>query len=150
MSGQLVHVIIHGDAEPAGVACTRCGQQIKRPYYADDVPEPVCWHCQQRPCEGHSAFCHECQCPGNPDNPRRGMCRCGARWSGDQTCHCATCHLTFTSVGPFDAHRVGEMNDRRCLTPGELRKKGYEPNKYGRWRKPAPEGTFQGRNDDGA
>lgn len=30
---------------------------------------------------------------------------CDARWFGRRTCHCGSCHRTFTGVGPFDAHR---------------------------------------------
>lgn len=34
-------------------------------------------------------------------------CRCGARWAGSTTAHCAgTCHLTFSGVSTFDAHRA--------------------------------------------
>ena len=45
-------------------------------------------------------------------------CRCGARWAGSRTCHCAAagCHLTFTSVGSFDAHRKGG----RCNPPADV------------------------------
>lgn len=31
--------------------------------------------------------------------------RCGARWSGSQTAHCARCCRTFSGVSGFDAHR---------------------------------------------
>lgn len=66
-----------------------------------------------------------------------GYCRCGAKWAGENLCHCATCHLTFMSVTGFDAHR-----DRlaiQCRTEDELRKRGYEPNPQGHWRRPRPE-----------
>ncbi|GGM53515.1 hypothetical protein ACFFX1_54855 [Dactylosporangium sucinum] len=45
-------------------------------------------------------------------------CRCSVRWAGSRTCHCAVagCHLTFTSVGAFDAHRKGG----RCNPPAEV------------------------------
>ncbi len=52
-----------------------------------------------------------------PDNlPNR--CRCGTRWSGSNTCHCAAtaCHRTFTGVGAFDAHRRGGG----CADPATL------------------------------
>lgn len=75
-----------------------------------------------------------------------GSCRCGARWFGEAICHCATCHLTFTSIGPFDAHRVGPIGKprRRCWTEAELRDKGYEPNSHGHWRRPRPAGSIPG------
>jgi hypothetical protein len=40
-------------------------------------------------------------------------CRCGARWAGIRTAHCAgTCHQTFSSPAAFDEHRVdGECHD---------------------------------------
>ncbi|MBO0864841.1 MAG: hypothetical protein J2P16_07210 [Mycobacterium sp.] len=60
--------------------------------------------------------------------------RCEATWTGKAVCHCAGCHLTFTSIGPFDAHRF----NGKCRAPAELRSKGYQPNDEGHWRKPAP------------
>jgi hypothetical protein len=63
---------------------------------------------------------------------------CRGWWRGERVCHCASCHLTFTSIGPFDAHRDGPMNDRRCRTEPELRQRGYEPNDSGYWRQPMP------------
>lgn len=80
------------------------------------------------------------------DNNNRsafGACSCGARWTGARICHCARpgCHRTFTSIGAFDAHRVGG----HCATEAELERRGYEPNDAGHWRQPAPEGTFAGR-----
>lgn len=44
-------------------------------------------------------------------------CRCGARWSGSGSTHCAGgCHLTFSGVPPFDRHRV----KGRCVEPSSL------------------------------
>lgn len=43
-------------------------------------------------------------------------CRCGARWAGSRTAHCASCHETFSGVTPFDAHRRGG----ECRTPGDV------------------------------
>lgn len=151
----LVHVTVPtlgaltGPATP-GQDCPRCSQRIKPPYYESDLDRvPVCWQCKTRPCEGHSAFCHECQCSGQIERTP-GMCRCGARWGGERLCHCAVCHLTFTSEGPFDAHRTGPMSARHCLSEAELRAKGYEPNSRGHWRKPAPEGTFRRGEEPGS
>ena len=41
-------------------------------------------------------------------------CKCGKRWSGNATAHCAgSCHLTFTVVSAFDKHR----RNGTCLHP---------------------------------
>lgn len=58
--------------------------------------------------------------PALPENLRR-------------VCWCQACGLVFTGVGGFDAHRTGPWDARRCLTPDELRDKGYAPNEQGRW-----------------
>jgi len=42
--------------------------------------------------------------------------KCGARWSGMQTSHCARCHQTFGGVGGFDRHR----KDGKCLVPVDI------------------------------
>lgn len=44
--------------------------------------------------------------------------RCGARWSGSQTCHCAApgCCRTFTGIGAFDRHRRGGT----CADPATI------------------------------
>jgi hypothetical protein len=42
-----------------------------------------------------------------------GCGRCGVRWSGMLTSHCAGCHLTFSGAGPFDRHR----RNGTCLPP---------------------------------
>lgn len=42
-----------------------------------------------------------------------GCGRCDSRWSGNQTCHCGVCHLTFSGVSTFDAHR----QPGHCLHP---------------------------------
>ncbi len=43
-------------------------------------------------------------------------CRCGARWGGYRTCHCAgDCHVTFSSPTAFDQHR----RRNKCLTPAD-------------------------------
>lgn len=46
--------------------------------------------------------------------PYRPRCECGATWGGLNTCHCASCHLTFTGVTAFDLHRrTGRCQDPR-------------------------------------
>ena len=64
--------------------------------------------------------------------------KCGVQWVGRSLCHCTVCHLTFTSIGPFDDHRTGSHthDTRRCRTQEEIRARGYEPNHLGYWRKP--------------
>lgn len=70
--------------------------------------------------------------PAGPSNPARGIngepgtadpatlpytCRCGTRWNGTRTAHCAAqCHRTFTGVTGFDAHR----RDGQCVDPASL------------------------------
>lgn len=81
------------------------------------------------------------------DDTIRGNCNgCSARWTGERICHCSRCHLTFTSVGPFDAHQRWNYQTEparvKCLTPDELRDKGYEPNENDQWRKPRPIDTL--------
>lgn len=52
--------------------------------------------------------------------PRNAVsCACGAWWAGLKTCHCPTCHTTFTTVSAFDKHRTGSHadSDRHCLDP---------------------------------
>lgn len=74
-----------------------------------------------------------------------GVHTCGARWRGANYCHCATCHLTFRSVRGFDRHRVALPGRRvtgsmaRCLTEDELRRRGFEPDDEGIWRRPMTE-----------
>lgn len=65
-----------------------------------------------------------------------GTCRCGARWTGENPCHCATCHLTFRSATGFDRHRRGQVDHARCLTTVELSAAGMTPDPDGMWRVP--------------
>lgn len=57
-------------------------------------------------------------------------------------CWCSICGLHFTSVRPFDEHRTGDIDHRRCRTEDELRERGLEPNQLGRWRRPRPLSTI--------
>jgi hypothetical protein len=50
--------------------------------------------------------------------------RCGRRWSGNITAHCAGCCETFSGVSTFDQHRDGKPGDHRypagqCYYPGD-------------------------------
>lgn len=44
--------------------------------------------------------------------------RCAAKWTGQNTCHCAACHITFSGYTAFDVHRSGShaRGERHCLT----------------------------------
>ena len=50
-------------------------------------------------------------------------------------CLCGECGEYFNSVSAFDKHRTGNFEDksRRCLTPAELRGKGWLHNARGLW-----------------
>jgi hypothetical protein len=53
-----------------------------------------------------------------------GCQTCGKDWTGFKRCHCATCHLNFTSLSAFDKHR----KDFKCLDParrGLVERDGY-------------------------
>lgn len=43
-------------------------------------------------------------------------CRCGARWSGYETCHCGSCHITASGLATFDRHRP----NGRCVPPASV------------------------------
>lgn len=68
---------------------------------------------------------------------------------------CRPCGEDFSSVGSFDAHRVGEHDytlheglkmeppredGRRCLTVDEMEEAGWDKDKHGRWRAPGHPG----------
>jgi hypothetical protein len=55
-------------------------------------------------------------------------CRCGARWAGSNTAHCAgECHRTFSGVGPFDAHRSnGHCREPESVGMSVLAGRAYE------------------------
>ena len=38
-------------------------------------------------------------------------------------CKCGACGEYFTAVGTFDLHREGPAEDRRCIYPGDVRRK---------------------------
>jgi len=56
------------------------------------------------------------QC-GDPNDPRyRWTNHCFGRWVGLSTCHCPSCHLTFSAPSSFKRHRVFG----RCIDPSTL------------------------------
>jgi hypothetical protein len=67
---------------------------------------------------------------------------------------CSACGQDFTSLRLFDAHRVGQHeylcsaehpDGRRCLSVGEMRGRGWEPDARGRWVNPARAEQARGR-----
>lgn len=72
--------------------------------------------------------------------------------------YCNTCGKDFKSVSAFDQHRTGTFeydysqgvkmdppreDGRRCMSTDEMRVKGMEQDKFGRWRKPLDEAGRQ-------
>lgn len=55
----------------------------------------------------------------------RGPALRGAR------CQCPTCGKVFASVRPFDRHRAGPMDGRRCLTDAEMVAAGFRLDCHG-------------------
>lgn len=57
--------------------------------------------------------------------PEHSCGSCAARWGGLSTAHCGACHVTFTGVWAFDAHRIGQHEPTgkpgRNVTPGPRR-----------------------------
>jgi hypothetical protein len=45
---------------------------------------------------------------------------CERRWDGLNQAHCGSCHRHFGSVGAFDLHRQGPIEDRVCADPATL------------------------------
>ena len=44
---------------------------------------------------------------------------CNGTWTGLTTCHCSSCHRTFSSISAFDMHRSGSHAEstRHCVDP---------------------------------
>lgn len=83
--------------------------------------------------------------PQPPSQDQRGTrpyqdlpftCRCGARWSGNITCHAACCHRTFSGVESFDIHRRGGI----CRHPQDAGLHLIDGRAYECWGKPDPVG----------
>jgi len=47
---------------------------------------------------------------------------CDASFTGMNTCHCTSCHATFTGITVFDKHRSGShaQSTRHCLDPAAM------------------------------
>lgn len=60
---------------------------------------------------------------------------CSETWGGKRLEHCTACHETFTATSSGDRHRTGSYfpDERRCLTPDEMRAKGMTQNARGHW-----------------
>ncbi len=63
---------------------------------------------------------------------------------GSNICRCGGCGETFNSVGAFDSHRSGDMDQRHCLTPEAMRAAGMLLNERGRWITIAYDGPQRG------
>jgi len=50
-----------------------------------------------------------------------------------ESCLCTVCGEIFEKVNGFDKHRTENPENRRCLSPDEMREKGMVINSYGRW-----------------
>jgi hypothetical protein len=64
-------------------------------------------------------------------------CRCGKRWGGFDTAHCASCHLTFSTSKNFEKHRV----DGKCLDPAQRGMTQTLRGGYELWVTPLPSTT---------
>lgn len=75
--------------------------------------------------------------------------QCKAEWGGMNTAHCAGCHVTYTGITAFDAHRKGS----KCNTPGSVGLSltnraypcyGYPADENGAWWATETASTDQG------
>jgi len=75
-------------------------------------------------------------------------CKCGARWGGANTGHCAACHHTFTGITAFDQHRDGShARGRYCVPPEDA---GLVPSSraYPCWAIPGTNDFWKDEDDD--
>ncbi len=74
--------------------------------------------------------------PAQCCQPAGGAPMIAQRLTGSR-CRCSACGEYFNSVSTFDRHRHGGWQgrgaDRRCLTPAELRARGWTLNAHGFW-----------------
>jgi hypothetical protein len=78
--------------------------------------------------------------------PLHACGRCHSHWTGLNTAHCNSCHLTFTGVSAFDEHRYNGT----CRPITETRLIDRERNgvvMYG-WESSDSEDWVQARQDD--
>lgn len=54
---------------------------------------------------------------------------------GSRYCHCRTCGAYFGGERAFDVHRVGPMDDRRCLPRSGMQQAGLYEDSSGYWRR---------------
>jgi hypothetical protein len=74
-----------------------------------------------------------------------GVCgRCGAEWTGYNTCHCAGCHRTFTGITAFDQHRSGShaWGQRHCLDPATVGLVAVTKRYWSGWGSPESDNRF--------
>jgi hypothetical protein len=58
---------------------------------------------------------------------------------GSRFCRCSVCGKYFNSAYPFDLHRTGHPEQRRCLTDEEMVGRGMLLNAKGYWISEAKE-----------
>jgi hypothetical protein len=49
------------------------------------------------------------------------------------SCLCGNCGEIFKSLAGFDLHRQGMGEEKQCINPPEMRKKGMSINQAGKW-----------------
>lgn len=73
------------------------------------MKEAKCFACLERPCEGYSAYCAECQ-PAPRPAP-----------AGRLQCQCARCGEIFTTPRNFDMHQtMSEHTGLTCKDPRRM------------------------------
>ncbi len=105
--------------------------RISQPPASTDTAEPSrqAPAPQPTPAQGHPDPAHT-----PTDRSRPWGCRCGSRWGGLNTCHCAAdgCHRTFSGVSTFDRHR----RDGRCIDPATVGMAALPSRPYECWGYP--------------
>ena len=62
-------------------------------------------------------------------------------WRGNRRNQCAACEQYFASLKAFDRHRAGRFGtgpfgtspERRCISPDEMRRRGWSKDEKGFW-----------------
>lgn len=76
--------------------------------------------------------------------PPIGCSGCPARWGGTKTAHCSGCHQTFTAMGAFDKHRVGDhaAGTRTCANPASVGLVRTSSRGYPCWASPGDDSEW--------
>jgi hypothetical protein len=54
---------------------------------------------------------------------------------GTRYCRCPSCGAYFGGEKTFERHRLGDMSERRCLGPDDMRAEGLSQDARGYWRR---------------